>query len=833
MKNVLVSIVVPVYNVEKYIKECMDSLINQTLEDIEIICVDNCSDDESVNILQKNYLDDKRVRLIVNDKNMGMPVSRNVGLKKAVGKYVAFVDSDDICDETMFEKLYNMAEKTSADITTCSVYQFWMNVEHKWIHRDLAWYEETEEAVPITKRPQQLLEPAGWCKLYRRDFVNSIDFEFVPGSVSCEDIPCFTEAFLSTNKIAFVHEALYYYRAREDGNLTASMNRKHIDHYNWSMNKQQQIIKKHGLTHQETISYFVEFKYLMAFYILSKIKIKDIKYYFHNITRSFYSNDYKYLHRLFNHKPKFSFLYRIIMGQHVFLYMSYKFARKVYAAIRRFFQKLIRRENEGIYKRLFLFGISVSRYISKKNAKWVNEIQTRKIHHMHGEIQRIATENEDKQKNIDELIMCKTDLEARNEVLTEQNAGIITRNDELIERNSILRVNNEVMESEKNRLTELFMSLETQKGQLQVDIQRLSDEKESISVLLEQTIQMNQNLNVENEQTHAYNAQLRAAVDEKAVYYKNVWCTGFIDKWKDYSGKHFEQMKYKRNVLVAGLDKQSVNIVDMIIERNIDILPRQKYTNLFLYNHERLYRLWELEGAKQHGAENKARSKYKIPSGVKVEDSVFKFHNGLTFLPREALEQISNRDVIDGGAYFGDSALIISGYTPRTIYSFEPSKENYEKLLWTIKENNLQSDVVPINIGLGEEVEQTRMYTYGLDSGASLFDVNPLFEESGKATVETVSITTVDTYVAEHALDIGLIKLDVEGVELEVIKGALKTIERCKPVLLISLYHDPKDFFEIKPLIENMCIGYTFYIRKLVYHDLVTEVMLIGYCEKK
>ena len=233
MKSAKVSIVVPIYNVQDYIKECLDSLINQSLKDIEIICVDNCSQDNSVNIIQGEYLKDSRIIIIKNEKNMGMPFSRNTGLKNAHGKYVAFVDADDLCEITMFEKLYKMAEKLNADITTCSVYRFGGNVENKELHRNLDWYKEVKEAVPITERPQQLLEPAGWCKLFNRKFIESIDFKFTEGSLSCEDVPCITKAFLAASRIAFVHEALYYYRFRESGNLTASMGRKHIDDYLW------------------------------------------------------------------------------------------------------------------------------------------------------------------------------------------------------------------------------------------------------------------------------------------------------------------------------------------------------------------------------------------------------------------------------------------------------------------------------------------------------------------------------------------------------------------------------------------------------------------------
>ncbi len=111
-----VSVVVPCYNVEQYVKKCLDSLINQTLHDIEIICIDDKSTDNTLKILQDYAKQDKRIKLFTHSKNQGVAVARNLGIKHATGRYLGFVDPDDWVDLDFYEKLYIRATETKADI---------------------------------------------------------------------------------------------------------------------------------------------------------------------------------------------------------------------------------------------------------------------------------------------------------------------------------------------------------------------------------------------------------------------------------------------------------------------------------------------------------------------------------------------------------------------------------------------------------------------------------------------------------------------------------------------------------------------------------------------
>jgi len=116
-----VSIIVPIYNVEPYLHRCLDSLVNQTLKDIEIICINDCSPDNSLDILKEYAEKDERINIINFEKNQGVSVARNTGIEIAKGEYIGFVDSDDYVDLDFYEKLYKKARETDADMVKASL----------------------------------------------------------------------------------------------------------------------------------------------------------------------------------------------------------------------------------------------------------------------------------------------------------------------------------------------------------------------------------------------------------------------------------------------------------------------------------------------------------------------------------------------------------------------------------------------------------------------------------------------------------------------------------------------------------------------------------------
>lgn len=210
------------------------------------------------------------------------------------------------------------------------------------------------------------------------------------------------------------------------------------------------------------------------------------------------------------------------------------------------------------------------------------------------------------------------------------------------------------------------------------------------------------------------------------------------------------------------------------------------------------------------------KNKYKLPIEL-YEEAIFKYKHGLKYLPQEIIQALRNKIFLDCGAYSGDSALMFEKeYYPSRIYSFEPVKENYEYLLETIKLNNLEK-VVPIQKGIGEENCFVNFSSLGMTSCVA---------EEGKEKMELISI---DEFVAEHDLSIGLIKMDLEGYEFEALMGAKITIKRFKPILLISIYHHPEELFGTKKFIQEMVPDYNFKIEQLADFRPLAEIHLIAW----
>ena len=118
-----ISVIIPVYNVEEYLRECLDSVINQTLSDLEIICINDGSEDSSLEILKEYEAKDKRIT-VIDKKNEGLSATRNLGISLAQGEYISFVDSDDYLDLNFYEKLYHSAKKYDADIACANLFRF-------------------------------------------------------------------------------------------------------------------------------------------------------------------------------------------------------------------------------------------------------------------------------------------------------------------------------------------------------------------------------------------------------------------------------------------------------------------------------------------------------------------------------------------------------------------------------------------------------------------------------------------------------------------------------------------------------------------------------------
>lgn len=222
---VKISVIMPVYNVEKYLKDCLESLINQTLKDIEIICVNDGSTDSSLSILEEYQKKDDRI-IIINQENRGPGPggARNSGMEKARGEYVHFIDSDDYIDVDAFEKLYPLCKETDVDFIIFKVrklndatgkiepseYYDIASIDKKYKNKIITYQDIKKHIFFMVVSP--------YAKIYKREFIKDIKF---PEQILFEDNEFFLETILKSKNLYILDEYLYHHRIRPNSITTS------------------------------------------------------------------------------------------------------------------------------------------------------------------------------------------------------------------------------------------------------------------------------------------------------------------------------------------------------------------------------------------------------------------------------------------------------------------------------------------------------------------------------------------------------------------------------------------------------------------------------------
>jgi glycosyltransferase involved in cell wall biosynthesis len=229
MEEIKVSIIIPVFNTSKYLKQCLDSVINQTLHEIEIICIDDGSTDNSLDILKEYQKRDSRIK-VLTQKRKRQGAARNYGISIAEGEYIGFVDSDDWCESDMYEKLYNRAKETDSDITMCAVTLF--NDNNNGEFSNASTYANLDvfpkNFFERVFSPQETLDfLMDICvytpnKIIRRDFINSNNLKFPENVYNYEDGIFLLNIWLSAKRISLIKHFGYYYRMYSDTSTSYS-----------------------------------------------------------------------------------------------------------------------------------------------------------------------------------------------------------------------------------------------------------------------------------------------------------------------------------------------------------------------------------------------------------------------------------------------------------------------------------------------------------------------------------------------------------------------------------------------------------------------------------
>lgn len=216
--NPLISIIVPTYNVEKYIRTCIESILAQTYRNVEVIIVNDGSKDQSLAVISDLICSHHNVK-VINQKNQGVSVARNTGIDVATGKYITFVDADDKIKPDFVSSLYQIADRTGADIVRGSFRDFNGNIPKDWV---------PDFNVPTncgTIVLDQFLSSnisfVVWSSIYRLDFINSNHIRFTPG-ILLEDGDFTTRAYMLAKLVATSPEPNYAYRIRQGSILTTN-----------------------------------------------------------------------------------------------------------------------------------------------------------------------------------------------------------------------------------------------------------------------------------------------------------------------------------------------------------------------------------------------------------------------------------------------------------------------------------------------------------------------------------------------------------------------------------------------------------------------------------
>ena len=255
MSSDLISVIVPIYNVKRYLAKCIESILSQTYKNLEIICVNDGSTDGSTEIAKSYATTYDRIQLVSHDHNMGLGPARNTGLKYASGSLVGFVDSDDYLHPTMYEKLYELMSKHDVDMAQCSAV---------FIKEDGTVLNQRPNASGFCNcRPIGSLfnaksdcqfSGAAWNKLYKKKLF--VDYGIKYPSYYFEDIPVMVNLLYYANSIASREEGLYFYTQREDSIVNnASYNHltKLIDGLLMSKTSVLNFLENHGSLFSDVI----------------------------------------------------------------------------------------------------------------------------------------------------------------------------------------------------------------------------------------------------------------------------------------------------------------------------------------------------------------------------------------------------------------------------------------------------------------------------------------------------------------------------------------------------------------------------------------------------
>lgn len=271
MNKPAVSVIIPVYNTEKFLRRCLESVCNQTLRELEVICVNDASTDASAAILAEFAARDSRVKVITFERNRGAAVARNAGIDAATGDYLGFVDSDDFVELDFYAKLYRLTAKDKPDAVKGAL-KMYDN------EKQTSRYESGYDINDRVRRHKAYFCCAFTSAIYRRDFVLSHEIRFPEGLIHAED-PIFTiKAALFYRALVVCDEAIYYYCENSES-ITKNLTAQHAQNECDSARMTLDLLESASATSEHRLIVFnFVMDQLLAFYHIESddLRIKEI-----------------------------------------------------------------------------------------------------------------------------------------------------------------------------------------------------------------------------------------------------------------------------------------------------------------------------------------------------------------------------------------------------------------------------------------------------------------------------------------------------------------------------------------------------------------------------
>lgn len=354
-----VSIIIPVYNVEQYLEQSLNSVINQTLKEIEIICIDDCSTDGSLNILKEYAQKDNRIKIVKQERNQGQGVARNIGIDVALGEYIMFLDPDDWLEVYACENAYNQIHKNNNDIVFFNYFNYseytYSIIMRK--SRHLEMFEDKEGGSVGLHELENLSFKAAtvWAQIYNLDFIRRIGAKFA-NNRNCEDNPFYFTCMANANSVSAINKELYFYRKRIDGSIAYYTK-------NWqdvldNKNKSYEIIKqsKHS---NELLKAYIPFYWTSCYYHCNSAI---------NANRDLRAQIYRKLHELAMKLDKEYPMQKLKKQIDWKQYNKFKFSdKRIYHKLLSFMYRLFFVEESLDRRKIYLLGFKFSKKIKQIN----------------------------------------------------------------------------------------------------------------------------------------------------------------------------------------------------------------------------------------------------------------------------------------------------------------------------------------------------------------------------------------------------------------------------------------------------------------------------------